>query len=284
MHGITSLSVTLSGAPCARLAAAVAACALVTACSQTPASPTTATATATGTATVASAAVSSAQGTSQSWQDFEARGWNCRTPGPSVSARVQSAEPARRASRPPRTDLPRCCSSDGGMTYSMRTSFGSGLSSITASPVGRRANPTDSWRSSATSSASTQWETDAFLIGGQQLERSRRRVRPGVAWPDLLDQRRNRKRGLPWRRYFGLRLLPHGRRAGATRKQPPRTGSAHWIHNPQGRSQDRYRPRVVASRRRGYGLRALFSTVEGTGISGVGRGRSHLDDLARAWL
>ena len=38
--------------------------------------------------------------------------------------------------------------------------------------------------------------------------------------------------------------------------------------------------------RRGYGLRALFSTVEGTRISGVGgRSRSHLvDDLARAWL
>ena len=34
----------------------------------------------------------------------------------------------------------------------------------------------------------------------------------------------------------------------------------------------------------GIGLRALFSTVEGTGISGVGRGRNHLDALALAWL
>jgi hypothetical protein len=29
---------------------------------------------------VATAAVSSGQGTKQTWQDFEARGWNCRTP------------------------------------------------------------------------------------------------------------------------------------------------------------------------------------------------------------
>jgi hypothetical protein len=83
MHGITSLSVTLSGAPCARLAAVVAACALATACSQTPASPTMPTAT--GTATVATAAVSSAQETSQTWQDFAARGWHCRTPVPGVA-------------------------------------------------------------------------------------------------------------------------------------------------------------------------------------------------------
>ena len=83
MQGITALSGTLSGAPWARLAAVVAVCALLTACSQTPTSPTMPTAT--GTATVATAAVSNLQGTSQSWQDFEARGWNCRTPVPVVT-------------------------------------------------------------------------------------------------------------------------------------------------------------------------------------------------------
>ena len=41
--------------------------------------------TATGTATVATAAVSSAQGTSQTWQDFAARGWHCRTPAVGVN-------------------------------------------------------------------------------------------------------------------------------------------------------------------------------------------------------
>ena len=99
MHGITSLSVTLSGAPCARLAAVVAACALVTACSQTPASPTMPTAT--GTATVATAAVSSAQGTSQSWQDFEARGWNCRTPVPGVAVCSPPGQPLPVVAIPP---------------------------------------------------------------------------------------------------------------------------------------------------------------------------------------
>lgn len=85
MQGITSLSVTWSGAPGARLAAVVAACALVTACSQTSTSPTTPTLTPTGTATVASTEFSSTQGTSQSWQDFEARGWHCRAPAPGIN-------------------------------------------------------------------------------------------------------------------------------------------------------------------------------------------------------
>jgi hypothetical protein len=101
MQGITSLSVTLSGAPCARLAAGVAACALVTACSQTPTSPTTPTATPTGMATVATTAVSSAHGTSQGWQDFEARGWNCRTPVPAVTVCSPPGQPLPVVAIPP---------------------------------------------------------------------------------------------------------------------------------------------------------------------------------------
>jgi hypothetical protein len=101
MQGITSLSVTLSGAPCARLAAVVAACALVTACSQTPTSPTTPTATPTGMAMVATTAVSSAQGTSQGWQDFEARGWNCRTPVPAVTVCSPPGQPLPVVAIPP---------------------------------------------------------------------------------------------------------------------------------------------------------------------------------------
>ena len=85
MQGITSLSVTLSGAPCARWAAVVAASALITACSQTPRSPTTPTATPTGMAMAATTAVSSAHGTSQSWQDFAARGWHCRMPAVGIN-------------------------------------------------------------------------------------------------------------------------------------------------------------------------------------------------------
>lgn len=74
MRGITELSKTstLRRVMRARLAAAVAAFTLATACSQTPTSP--------DTATVATAAASSAKGTSQSWQEFEERGWTCRTP------------------------------------------------------------------------------------------------------------------------------------------------------------------------------------------------------------
>jgi hypothetical protein len=87
MRGITGLSKTStsSGVVRVRLAAAVAACALAAGCSQTPTSPSTPTVSP-ATATVATAAVSGAQGTSQGWQDFEARGWNCRTPngGPST--------------------------------------------------------------------------------------------------------------------------------------------------------------------------------------------------------
>ena len=99
MQGITALSVTLSGARGARLAAAVAACALVTACNHTPASPTMPAAT--GTATAATAAVSSAQRTSQSWQDFEARGWNCRTPVPGVAVCSPPGQPLPVVAIPP---------------------------------------------------------------------------------------------------------------------------------------------------------------------------------------
>lgn len=63
-----------------RLAVAVSACALGVACSQTPTGPTT-TASAAVPGAGAFGAVSSLQGTGQTWQAFEARGWNCRTPG-----------------------------------------------------------------------------------------------------------------------------------------------------------------------------------------------------------
>jgi hypothetical protein len=51
------------------LVAAVAGCALAAACSQTPAGPTS-----------GGNLAAAEQGTSQTWQDFAARGWNCRTP------------------------------------------------------------------------------------------------------------------------------------------------------------------------------------------------------------
>ena len=97
MQLITALSVTLSGARWARLAAVVAACALLTACSQTPTSPTIPTATPAGTET----AVSSAHGTSQGWQDFEARGWNCRTPVPAVTVCSPPGQPLPVVAIPP---------------------------------------------------------------------------------------------------------------------------------------------------------------------------------------
>jgi hypothetical protein len=79
MRGITELSKigTSSGAVRVRLATAVAACAFAAACSQSSAGPTMPTAGPASAATVA-------QDTSQSWEDFEAHGWNCRTPRPGV--------------------------------------------------------------------------------------------------------------------------------------------------------------------------------------------------------
>ena len=101
MPGFTSLSSTSGGAARARLAAAVAAGALAAACSQTPTGPTMPAVTPTGTATVAAAAVSSAHGTSQTWQDFEARGWNCRTPVPAVTVCSPPGQPLPVVAFPP---------------------------------------------------------------------------------------------------------------------------------------------------------------------------------------
>lgn len=69
MRGITESSVCLS--------AAVLAAAIAAACSQSPTRPTT-----TGASSLAGAAADaqSEQGSTQSWQEFAARGWNCRTP------------------------------------------------------------------------------------------------------------------------------------------------------------------------------------------------------------
>ena len=66
MRGITESSLCLS--------AAVVAAALAAACSQTPTNPAAPSVSAMAGATIA------AGGTKQSWQDFAARGWNCRTP------------------------------------------------------------------------------------------------------------------------------------------------------------------------------------------------------------
>ena len=103
MQGIAALSVSLGRARGARFAAGVAVCALVTACNQTSASPTTPTVNPTGTTTVASAAVSSTEGTSQSWQDFAARGWHCRTPAVGVNV---CSPPNQRVVIPPPEDRP----------------------------------------------------------------------------------------------------------------------------------------------------------------------------------
>ena len=72
MRGMTELSNTdvPVARAAARSAAAVAVCALAVACSQMPATP----------SSVSPGVAASAQGTSQGWQDFAARGWNCRTP------------------------------------------------------------------------------------------------------------------------------------------------------------------------------------------------------------
>lgn len=83
MRGMTRFSETstVRGVAGARLASAVAACvALAAACSQSPTGPSMPTAIPATSVAGATAAVSSAQGTSQSWQAFQARGWNCRTP------------------------------------------------------------------------------------------------------------------------------------------------------------------------------------------------------------
>ena len=80
MRVITELSKarTSSGAVRTRFAASLAACAFAAACSQTPNAPTIPGVSPAGTADAAAASAS--QGTNQGWQDFQARGWHCRTP------------------------------------------------------------------------------------------------------------------------------------------------------------------------------------------------------------
>lgn len=76
MRVITESSETVSPRGLMRVwfaAAVTAVCALSSACGQTPTRPATP-------ATVDPASGSGAQGTDQSWLDFQARGWNCRTP------------------------------------------------------------------------------------------------------------------------------------------------------------------------------------------------------------
>ena len=99
MRGITgsSKTSTLGGVVRAGLAPAVVACALATACSRTPASPV---APAVSQASPP-AAVSSPQGTSQSWQEFEARGWNCRRPAPAVVVCSAPGQPLPAVAIPP---------------------------------------------------------------------------------------------------------------------------------------------------------------------------------------
>lgn len=62
-----------------RVATLISACALGAACSQSPTSP-SATASPVNGLRATTGAGASAQGTDQSWQDFQARGWSCRTP------------------------------------------------------------------------------------------------------------------------------------------------------------------------------------------------------------
>jgi hypothetical protein len=53
------------------------------------------------TATVGPEAVSTAQGTNQSWQDFEARGWHCRTPRTGVTVCSPPGQPLPIIAIPP---------------------------------------------------------------------------------------------------------------------------------------------------------------------------------------
>src|SRR5215208_3318484 len=62
------------------LAAVVSASALVAACSQLPTGPSTMAVRPLTTASVETDAAFNAQNGGQTWQDFQARGWNCRTP------------------------------------------------------------------------------------------------------------------------------------------------------------------------------------------------------------
>ena len=101
MRRITKLSTTTPVVARTSLAMAVAVFALAAACSQTPASPVAPTATPVGTAAVATAAIPSAEGTSQSWEDFKAHGWNCRTPAPVVVVCSPPGQPLPTVAIPP---------------------------------------------------------------------------------------------------------------------------------------------------------------------------------------
>lgn len=100
MQNLTEVSVMSSGARWARVMAAVAACAFATGCSQ-PTNPSAQPMTSAAMATISTEAVSSAQGTNQSWQDFAARGWHCRTPVPGVAVCSPPGQPLPVVSIPP---------------------------------------------------------------------------------------------------------------------------------------------------------------------------------------
>ena len=100
MRRITELSFDTLVVAQTRLAVAVAVCVLTGACSQTPASPVAPTASPASTAAVAPP-VSSAQGTSQTWEDFKAHGWNCRTPAPGVVVCSPPGQPLPTVAIPP---------------------------------------------------------------------------------------------------------------------------------------------------------------------------------------
>ena len=101
MQEITGMSVRRSGARWAMSLAVVASGALVTACSQTPAAPSAQPVMSAAVSTVSTEAVSGAQGTNQSWQDFAARGWNCRTPAPGVAVCSPPGQPLPVVAIPP---------------------------------------------------------------------------------------------------------------------------------------------------------------------------------------
>ena len=100
MRRITELSISAPVVGKTSVAAAVAVCALTTACTQPPTSPVAPTATPASTAAVATD-VPRAQGTSQSWEDFRAHGWNCRTPAPGVVVGSPPGQPLPAVAIPP---------------------------------------------------------------------------------------------------------------------------------------------------------------------------------------
>jgi hypothetical protein len=100
MRRITELSTGTPAVGQTIMAAAVAVCALAAACSQPTTSPAAPTATPASTA-AAAPDVPRAQGTSQSWEDFKAHGWNCRTPAPGVVVCSPPGQPLPVVAIPP---------------------------------------------------------------------------------------------------------------------------------------------------------------------------------------